>query len=296
MSSSLRETNQKYPFLTGKNVLQQQYKIMFERFKITVKDLEALRNKYPKPRFTLNPNKSQEFYARILETCTHDGVIDGSDLSNLNFPFDNDEKSPKHYDVFISYSHNDEQYARYLYWFLTSQCKLSVFLDSTIWHSADALLKVIDDAYCKNVDNRTYNYRKRNYSTSHVHTLLSMAMLTAIERSECFIFIESENSTTLKDGLSDCSLSPWIYQESMFADVLPRVKPSRFDGSLRMITKSFALVDSLKEGKKLMIRHKLRTMDFHSIYVEDLDMMKYITGLRGMDCLYLRKGIVEPIK
>ena len=82
----------------------------------------------------------------------------------------------------------------------------------------------------------------------------------------------------------------------MFADVLPRVKPSRFDGSLRMITKSFALVDSLKEGKKLMIRHKLRTMDFHSIDVEDLDMMKYITGLRCMDRLYLRKGIVEPIK
>lgn len=295
MLSSLMVTNQKFQFSTDSSRVFWK-KNMFERFKIATNELEALRNKYPMPRFTNRANKSQEFYTKILEACTHDGVIDGSDLSSLNFPFDQDENNPIHYDVFISYSHNDEQYARYLYWFLTSQCKLSVFLDSTIWHSADALLKAIDDAYCINTSSRTYSYQKRNYSTSHVHTLLSMAMLTTIERSECFIFIESENSTTLKDGLSDCSLSPWIYQESMFADVLPRVKPSRFDGSLRMITKSFALVDSLKEGKKLMIRHKLRTMDFHSIYVEDLDMMKYITGLKCMDCLYLRKGIVEPIK
>lgn len=295
MLSSFMVTNQKFQFSTDSSRVFWK-KNMFERFKIATNELEALRNKYPMPRFTIRADKSQDFYMRILESCTHDGVIDGSDLSSLNFPFDQDENNPIHYDVFISYSHNDEQYARYLYWFLTSQCKLSVFLDSTIWHSADALLKAIDDAYCKNTSSRTYSYQKRNYSTSHVHTLLSMAMLTAIERSECFIFIESENSATLKDGLSNCSLSPWIYQESMFADVLPRVKPSRFDGTLRMITKSFALVDSLKEGKKLMIRHKLRTMDFHSIYVEDLDMMKYITGLRCMDRLYLRKGIVEPIK
>lgn len=269
---------------------------MFERFKIPIKELEVLRNKYPMPRFTLHADKSQDFYERILEDCTHNEVIDGSDLSSLNFPYDNDENTPVHYDVFISYSHDDEQYARYLYWFLTSQCELSVFLDSTIWHSADALLKAIDDEYCKNTDSRTYNYKKRNYSTSHVHTLLSMAMLTAIERSECFIFIESENSTTLKDGLSNCSLSPWIYQESMFADILPRIKPVRFDNVLQVITKSFAAVESLKEGKQLMIRHKLRTEDLHVIYADDLEKMSGEKGLLCLDRLYLRKEIVKAIE
>lgn len=268
---------------------------MFESFKIPIKELATLRDKYPMPRFTLRPDKSQEFYTKILEACTHDGVIDGSDLSSLNFPFDNDANTPVHYDVFISYSHNDEQYARYLYWFLTNQCDLSVFLDSTIWHSADALLKAIDDAYCKNTSSKTYSYQKRNYSTSHVHTLLSMAMLTAIEHSECFIFIESENSTTLKDGLRDCSLSPWIYQESMFADILPRVKPSRFGDVLQVITKSFAAVESLKEGKQLKIRHKLRTEDLYVIDAEDLETMSGEKELLCLDRLYLRKGIVKPI-
>lgn len=269
---------------------------MFERFKIPIKELATLRDNYPMPRFALRADKSKEFYTKILEACTHDGVIDGSDLSSLNFPFDNDENTPVNYDVFISYSHNDEQYARYLYWFLTNQCNLSVFLDSTIWHSADALLKAIDDAYCKNTSSRTYCYQKRNYSTSHVHTLLSMAMLTAIERSECFIFIESENSTTLKDGLSNCSLSPWIYQESMFADILPSVKPSRFDNVLQVITMSFAAVECLREGRQLMIRHKLRTDDLHVIDADDLETMRSEKGKLCLDRLYLRKEIVKAIE
>lgn len=269
---------------------------MFERFRITIEDLKVLRDKYPMPRFVLHADKSQEFYKKILEDSTHDGVIDGSDLSSLNFPFDKDEQSPVGYDVFISYSHNDEQYARYLYWFLTTQCQLRVFLDSTIWHSADALLKAIDDTYCINEGGSTYNYHKRNCSTSHVHTLLSIAMLTAIERSECFMFIESENSTTLKDGLSDCSLSPWIYQESMYADILPQVIPSRFDNLFRLIRGSHARVESFSESRKLQIRHKLRTDNLHVIWVDDLEMMKYIKGLVCLNNLYLRKGIIEKIR
>lgn len=45
---------------------------MFEHLKITIKDF---RDKYPMPRFVQHADKSQEFYEKILEDCTHDGVI-----------------------------------------------------------------------------------------------------------------------------------------------------------------------------------------------------------------------------
>lgn len=129
-----------------------------------------------------------------------------------------------------------------------------------------------------------------------LNTLLSIAMLTAIERSECFMFIESENSTTLKDGLSDCSLSPWIYQESMYADILPQVIPSRFDNLFRLIRGSYAMVEFFSEGRELQIRHKQRTDNLRVICVDDLEMMKFLKGLECLNNLYLQNGIIEKIR
>lgn len=264
---------------------------MFESFKINIAALDALAHEYPMPEIDSAADRSQDFYEKILETCTQDGVIDGADLSALNFPFDINNNTPIHYDVFISYSHLDEESAKYLYWFLTARCNLHVFLDSTIWHSADSLLKAIDDKYCKNATNNNYNYNKRNFSTSHVHTLLSMAMLNAIKRSECFLFIESNNSLTLKDGIKDHSLSPWIYQETEFANSLPKIVPSRLRSE--SIEKAFAITESLAAGGVLKIQHALKTGAFHLLDVNDLKMMQDRKGTNGLDSLYSQKGIIK---
>lgn len=264
---------------------------MFESFKISVEVLDTLAHECPMPESNSEADCSQDFYEKILEACTHDGVIDGADLSALNFPFDINNDTPIHYDVFISYSHLDEEKAEYLHWFLTTQCKLHVFLDSTIWHSADLLLKAIDDKYCKNTTNNNYNYNKRNFSTSHVHTLLSMAMLNAIKRSECFLFIESNNSLTLKDGIHDHSLSPWIYQENEFANSLPKILPRRLQSEF--IEKAFAITESLATGGILKMQHALKTRLFLSLDVNDLKMMQDRKGTNGLDSLYYKKGIIR---
>ena len=264
---------------------------MFESFKINIAALDALTHEYPMPQLVSEADCSQDFYEKILEVCTHDGVIDGADLSTLNFPFDTNSNTPAHYDVFISYSHLDEEKAQYLYWFLTVQCNLHVFFDSTIWHSADLLLKAIDDKYCKNTTNNNYNYNKRNFSTSHVHTLLSMAMLNAIKRSECFLFIESNNSLTLKDGIKDLSLSPWIYQETEFANSLPKILPNRL--RTESIERTFALTESLAAGGILKMQHALKTGAFHLLDVNDLKMMQGRKGTNGLDSLYHQKGILK---
>lgn len=152
----------------------------------------------------------------FLETVTNaEGVIDGEQLSRVWFPIDR-------YDIFLSYSHTDEDLAMLLVGFLENVFKLKVFMDALVWNSADDLLKVIDNKYCLQEDKKHYDYRKRNFSTSHVHSMLSTAIAKAIDHSEVIFFLNTSNSTyKLKDFFTtEHTLSPWIYQEILFSSLL----------------------------------------------------------------------------
>ena len=148
----------------------------------------------------------------ILAAVTNaNGVIDGEQLSSIWFPIVKK-------DVFISHSHNDEDLALTIAGFLKERFGLSVFIDTTIWGSAVRLLKTIDDEYCMQ-ENGTYNYTKRNFSTSHVHAMLTTAIIQAMDQAEAIFFLNTSNSTyKLKNGfLKEHTLSPWIYEEIVFA-------------------------------------------------------------------------------
>lgn len=126
------------------------------------------------------------------------------------------------FDVFISHSHNDKdkaiKFAEYLY----NEYEAVPFIDNFVWGHADDLLKKIDNEYCKNEDGRYYNYSKRNFSTSHVHSMLSMAILEMIASCKSFIFIESDESVDynqLKQSGTK-TLSPWLYQELRYVRML----------------------------------------------------------------------------
>lgn len=139
------------------------------------------------------------------------GIIDGERLQNFVFPTNN-------YDVFISHSHNDLEIAKRFATWLKEKYGYNVFLDSFVWNSADGLLREIDNLYCKQ-RNGLYNYHKRNYSTAHIHTMLSMSIMEIIRQSRFGVFINSPHSIDLRN-LSNSNraktLSPWIYQEIMF--------------------------------------------------------------------------------
>ena len=111
--------------------------------------------------------------------------------------------------MFIPYSHNDEKEALYLAFFLQKK-GISVFLDSILWHSVGGPLDAIDQKYSWAFDHKHYDTVKRNFSTSHVHVMLSMAMLEEIKRYECCLFVESPHSMTLPSGIENHTLSPWI--------------------------------------------------------------------------------------
>lgn len=160
----------------------------------------------------------------LKETINPDsGIIDGDKLKESIFP--TDKYGFPDFDVFISHSHNDLDLAKQLAAFLRDYMGMTPFLDNYVWGSADALLEEIDKTYCKTTDKRYYNYNKRNFSTSHVHTMLSMSILEMISRCKAFVFIGSSESLNLSqiNASGPQTLSPWIYQELQFARTLSAV-------------------------------------------------------------------------
>tara|TARA_B110000211_G_C14089857_1_gene558413 strand:- start:5161 stop:5901 length:741 start_codon:yes stop_codon:yes gene_type:complete len=137
-----------------------------------------------------------------------DGNIDGTALSNEWFP----DIGEIH--VFISHSHQDLGLARMLANWLYDNFRIKSFIDSEIWGYADNLLKEIDNKYAKNTCGTTYNYDIRNQTTSHVHMMLSSALNTMIDKSECLIFLNTENALRPSDYKDeDRTSSPWIMSE-----------------------------------------------------------------------------------
>lgn len=147
-----------------------------------------------------------------------DGIIKGDTLKDAYFPstfFDGTS-----YDVFISHSHKNETDAHLFAAWLEKYKGFKCFVDSFAWGSADQLLREIDDKYCYSEHKKTYDYNKRNFTTSHVHAILSMALLETIQRSKCCIFIESSESVPLSSKLKKETLSPWLYEEIKYMQLL----------------------------------------------------------------------------
>ena len=118
-------------------------------------------------------------------------------------------------DIFISHSHADEGLAIALSAALEDRLGLRCFVDSCVWGNAEVLLKEIDNEYCRHTNGRSYDYDRRNRSTSHVHMMLQGALTKMIDRTECIIFLNTPKSIVTKDELENESRtgSPWIYTE-----------------------------------------------------------------------------------
>lgn len=185
------------------------------------------------------------------------GIIDGERLQNFVFPTNN-------YDVFISHSHNDLEIAKRFATWLKEKYGYNVFLDSFVWNSADGLLREIDNLYCKQ-RNGLYNYHKRNYSTAHIHTMLSMSIMEIIKRSKVGILIDSHHSINLerlRNSNQAKTLSPWIFQEIMLMRQF-----ANSESSTRMFSS-----ENLNESLQMV--HTVDLSDFTPLTARDLIINK----------------------
>lgn len=197
-------------------------------------------------------------------------------------------------DIFLSHSRKDENLIIGLAGWLYKTFGLKSFIDSEVWGYADNLLKIIDDNYCKNKFEKTYNYNLRNRSTSHVHMMLSIALTEMIDRCECIIFVNTKNSFTPVNYLNDegRTESPWIYAEIAMTRMIRQRTPEAHRPALTMDSLSHALEHST-ESRQLRISYPAELFHLTQLSIHDLNEWKEIEESKRskhpLDSLYKMK-------
>lgn len=200
-------------------------------------------------------NQKAKIIEKISSFADEDGFLDGSKMQENWFP---QVKAG----IFIS--HKDEKLALALTGWLKQTFGLTAFIDSCVWGYSNVLLKQIDNKYCYQEATNTYSYRKRNYSTSHVHMVLSVALTQMIDNTECLFFLNTPNSLTPNPG-SNQTESPWIYSEISTSQLIRKKNLEDY----RKVT----LMESQRtfsKGGELQFRYELPTKHLIDIDVNDL--------------------------
>lgn len=227
-------------------------------------------------------NKNKSLVQEKLESFKdRNGNLIASEIIAKWFP-------PIEADVFLSHSHKDEDQIIGLAGWLSQEFGLTSFIDSCIWGYSSNLLRMIDDEYCYNKSSETYNYQKRNRSTSHVHMMLSTALAKMINSCECIIFANTPNSISPKSyiegGTTD---SPWIYSEIAMTSIIQRRTP---EDHRRLMAKASVALDGLRED--LNVKYDVDLMHLTPLRLDDLNEWKRkntTTGADALDALYSLK-------
>jgi hypothetical protein len=160
---------------------------------------------------------------------------------------------------------------------------ITSFIDSCLWGYSNDLLKEIDNTYSwKDKKKSVYSYDKVNYSSSHVHMMLSNALSMMIDKSECFIFLNTPNSVDPFLEM-DKTKSPWIYSEIVISKLIEKKAPKR----LRRITETFS---NFSGEERLEIKYNLdlshlKTLDY-SQFFDNWGKKKYNSKSDALDSLY----------
>ncbi|NVP24303.1 toll/interleukin-1 receptor domain-containing protein [Treponema phagedenis] len=207
------------------------------------------------------------------------GELDGRKLSNHWFP-------QLRADVFISHSHKDSKSALKLAGYLYKELNLKCFIDSCVWEYSDKLLRAIDNRFCLNKDRKTYNYDLRNFSTSHVHMMLTVALTKMIYHTECLFFLNTPNSIFPHDTVKNKTLSPWIYTELSMIKYIDKKSASEH----RIFQENFSKAqESLEIGYDVDdVLNNLPILNFRDI--QEWGKQKFHSKFEALDYLYKSPG------
>ena len=137
--------------------------------------------------------------------------------------------------------------------------------------------------------NGIYDYNEVMNSTSHVHMMLSTALLKMIDKTECLMFYDTPNSVK-SYGSSDKTESPWIYSEVMFSQISRITIPKRIKTILNE-NKTFSGLEGVNHfDERPTIKYDLNSKHLTDIPVSKLnEWIKYSSFMKkeeALDILY----------
>lgn len=230
------------------------FNLLLEKNSFSEGDFEAFKEEGSKS----SSSQKTSIVETIKSFVRNDGSLDGSMMQANWFP-------QIEADIFISHSHKDKDLAHALAGWLKETFGLTAFIDSCVWGCANELLKMIDDEYCYQIKTNTYNYQKRNRSTSHIHMMLSVALTQMIDNTECLFFLNTPNSITPNTIINQTE-SPWIYSEIAMSRLIRKKELKEYrDMAVTESQKVFA------EGGTLNVRYDLPTEHLTEIDTDILE-------------------------
>lgn len=213
--------------------------ILYSKFDVKVDDCfyNSELNKHLERGLSIYQEHERQAKKSLKEFLYDNEHIDGTAMKSNWFQIEK-------VDIFISHSHQDINKVKAFAGWLYDEFNLIAFIDSCAWGYCDELLKQIDDEYCKKKDGKTYDYDRRNYTTSHVHMMLSTALAEMIDNTECIMFYNTPNSIsladdveTIKNAKKKVTLSPWIYHELALTSL---VRKSETERTIPLLEKSLS--------------------------------------------------------
>lgn len=205
-----------------------------------------------------------------IEKLVLSDTMSGSEIQNNCFP-------EVDADIFISHSHNDKDLANALAGWLNSIFRLKVFIDSNVWEYSNNLLKKINDVYSNKQKDANgvciYDYDSCNYASQHVNLMLSTALQKMIDKVECVIFLNTDNSISVFDEDKkriNRTYSPWIYSEILSTQIT-RKKPLFYYREykkkvLSHATESTSYMYALQVAYDVSLDH-LTKLDLNDLYM-----------------------------
>lgn len=208
-------------------------------------------------RYNTNFENRQKSLDSSLKSYVYgdDGTLDGDAIQESWFPTD------MRFDFFISHAHGDVKEAKRLANWLYTRLGMTSFIDFQIWGSADSLQRYIDEKNSQRTQ-KDITYKQTQDSSAHVHAMLSMALMDAIDKSNFFIFIESNQS--LRPFEPDVTNSPWLFEEIFIANHIRRSvrKTKCFSETGRINESRQNIVHALKiDDYPTLTSYRIRTMD-----------------------------------
>lgn len=122
--------------------------------------------------------------------------------------------------IFMSHSHKDKNIAIKIANYLYENYKIKTFIDSYFWQFVDDAIYEINSNYSKNPkpNEHLLRYDSCLRVGTNFYLTLSNALMDTIDKSDCCLFLNTDNSISNINSESESTYSPWIYTELNILD------------------------------------------------------------------------------